>query len=607
MREKFNKNIIWIKDNANKCLIEKDGNAYDFFYNILPTNETEYPSLVLKKNLPQKKTENLQTNTTAEENITIHSQLYPSKEAEKIAQNTDFQNDTIVIVGFGLGYVSLKIREKYPEKKLILIEPDIKIFYLGLKHVDLSIIDFQKIYVGYEDASLASFWENPSEKEKDFDIYIQKSQERAYSSLFNRIVVFLRKKSTSSSLLNKININKTEQKTFENKSLKYKKFISSQCKIIFIDSTFILSKECLSAIKNTGNLLHYIHIDAENYDYDIFMKKLLNDITHFKPDFILTINHLGFDKEGRMADFFNDLEIPFVSWFVDSPNVILSSFEKNVSDFCNIFVWDDDYIIQVKEKGYKNCDFLPLATDTSIFYPQKSVSTDYKYSVSFVGSSMTNAVHKTMKSWVHRDDLLSIFGVIVEKFLTSKSRHVENAFSDMDLRFDSITQREDFIAAILWKGTQIYRKSGLDKLSNFMPIVSGDPNWKNILPIEFEILSERWYYDDLCDFYNQSKINFNMTSLQMTNAVNQRVFDVSASRQFLLTDYRPQISHFFATKENMVWFDDVDEIPDILDFYLKNDLSRKKIAENSYQIVIKKHTYQHRINEMIDILRKRYK
>jgi len=25
MREKFNKNITWIKDNGNKCLMEKDG------------------------------------------------------------------------------------------------------------------------------------------------------------------------------------------------------------------------------------------------------------------------------------------------------------------------------------------------------------------------------------------------------------------------------------------------------------------------------------------------------------------------------------------------------------------------------------------------------
>jgi len=30
MREKFNKNIIWIKDNANKCHIEKDGITYNF-------------------------------------------------------------------------------------------------------------------------------------------------------------------------------------------------------------------------------------------------------------------------------------------------------------------------------------------------------------------------------------------------------------------------------------------------------------------------------------------------------------------------------------------------------------------------------------------------
>jgi spore maturation protein CgeB len=256
------------------------------------------------------------------------------------------------------------------------------------------------------------------------------------------------------------------------------------------------------------------------------------------------------------------------------------------------------------ERGYKHCDFLPLGTDTNIFHPKQMKK---PYNVSFVGSSMAYTIHKNMKSWCHRSDLITAFPVVVERVINSKSRHVEPSLDALSLHFDSISQKEDYKAAVLWKGTQEYRKSGLDKLSSFITTISGDPNWINIMPEEYEIISERWYYDNLCDFYNQSTINFNMTSLQMVNAVNQRVFDVSACKGFLITDFKPQIADFFVTKDNLAWFNSVEEIPDLIDFYLKNEALRDKLADKAYEIVTKHHTYDHRIIKLIEIIKKRYK
>ena len=98
-----------------------------------------------------------------------------------------------------------------------------------------------------------------------------------------------------------------------------------------------------------------------------------------------------------------------------------------------------------------------------------------------------------------------------------------------------------------------------------------------------------------------------MTSLQMTNAVNQRVFDVAACKKFILTDHRGQITEFFNDKKNIVWFDDVSEIPDLVKYYLNNDSERNKINNNAYEIVLKNHTYKNRINKMIEIMKKRYR
>ena len=380
--------------------------------------------------------------------------------------------------------------------------------------------------------------------------------------------------------------------------MKYKKFTAAITRVLFIDSSFMLSKECINAIINTGNELKYIHIDADSYNSLTFRNNLLETISSFKPDFVLSVNHYGYDKEGTMADLFNKIELPYVSWFVDSPDIVLSSYNTDdiSSDFLNIFVWDDYFLSFLKSQGYKNCYFLPLATDTDIFYPK---TLDFIHTVSFVGSSLTNVIHKNMKSWIHRDDMLM-------KFLQFSNDNNTELINNYIINLDKRLQK-DFQAALLWKQTQNYRLSCLSYLKKFNATISGDPNWTNILPQQYNYIPERWYYDNLNDFYNGSTINFNTTSLQMPNAVNQRVFDVSACKKFLITDYKQQIASFFQSKDNMVWYEKLEEIPDLITYYLKNTKERDKIAENAYNIVVNNHTYKHRLNKMIEILKNKYK
>jgi spore maturation protein CgeB len=449
-------------------------------------------------------------------------------------------------------------------------------------------MNFEHIYVGINDINLGRMLKNFNRTNSD--IFIFKSQERIFMSAFTRIINML---------------NNTKNFVFSD-DWKYKKFSSNNTKIIFIDSSYVLTKECINAIQKTGNELKYLHIDIEKVDYEIFLKDLLTTIKEFKPDFILTINHLGFDAEGRLTEIFHELELPFVSWFVDSPNVILSNYSGNTSEYANIFVWDDDYINDVKDRGFSNCDFLPLATDSSIFkYKQKKML----YDVSFVGSSMIYSVHKNMQSWINREDLMSIFYECIHYFTEKKTRNasvVLEVLNEKKINFDNDDQKEDFLAAVLWNATLNYRLQGINELSNFKTVISGDINWKNLLPISYKLLPERWYYDNLCDFYNQSKINFNMTSLQMTNAVNQRLFDVSACRQFIITDYRKQIDTLFEGNKNIVYFNEIGEIKDLVDFYLNNKKECDSFADKAYNLVMKNHLYEHRIKNIIETINKRY-
>lgn len=564
-------NLQYIDENKDQFFINHQTEPYPFHYLMGPSKDNADFCDIVAEN----------------QTITIYSHYYPLKEITKQLETFSPVQETIIVFGFILGYHAKLIREKYPFKQIIIIEPDKNLFTEALNTIDLADFSGCHFIVGYREYEVPHFI-----IEESVDIF----RIAPYQKLHNRYFSMIEKK-----ILKKQIYDLSDQ-------WKYKKFTADSARILFIDSSYVLTKECLTAIQNTGNYFKYIHIDNEQHDFEAFVKNLLNDIAQFKPDFILTINHLGFDKEGWLTELLSQIEIPYVSWFVDSPHVILSTFKDNVSDFCNIFLWDNDYTNDIYTQGYKNIDYLPLATSKEIFFDK---NLPMIYDVSFVGSSMVYAIHKNLKSFVHRPDLLALIEEVAEIFLTLNSRNVRDALhvlknQGFEFTFEDQDQLDDFMAAVLWRSTQIHRFKGILKLKDFNPVISGDPNWDRLLPLGYRIIRERWYYDNLCDFYNQSKINFNMTSRQMKNAVNQRVFDVPAAGRFVLTDYKPQLEEIYDLKEEIVCFHDIEEIPDLIRYYLNHDNERQHKAIKAQEKVLAFHTYENRIHQMIKIMKKRY-
>ncbi len=564
-------NLLLIEKYSDRFHIVHQTEPFDFFYNVsLSKDDTFYCDII-----------------SGAHTTTIYSHYYSLKEIEKQIESFVSVQENIVVFGFILGHHVFQLLKRFSNKNIYIIEPDKNLFIEALNYIDLESFNNCSFYIGYHEYEIPHFLNGLS-----FDCFKIASYVKLHQKYFNLIEKKLFK-----------------QNVFDlSDQWHYKKFSQDSTRILFIDSSYVLTKECLTAIQNTGNYYKYIHIDKDQLDFEVFLKQLLNDIAQFKPDFILTINHLGFDQEGWLTELLTQIEMPFVSWFVDSPNVILSTFKSNVSNFCNLFLWDMDYEDDIRNQGYTNIDYLPLATSKEIFFEKDSVK---KYDVSFVGSSMVYAINKNLKSFVHRPDLLQLLEKTVLIFLTLKTRDVNQAImilknQGIPFIFEDQDQRDDFEAAVLWRSTQIYRLGGLLKLKGFNTTISGDPNWDRLLPVGFKIIRERWYYDNLCDFYNQSRINFNMTSKQMKNAVNQRVFDVPACGQFLITDYKPQLEEVYNINSEVICFNNIEEIPELVNYYLKNEKLRTEISIKAQEKVLAYHTYENRIHKMINIMKKRY-
>lgn len=163
-----------------------------------------------------------------------------------------------------------------------------------------------------------------------------------------------------------------------------------------------------------------------------------------------------------------------------------------------------------------------------------------------------------------------------------------------------------FETLVTWQSTLDYRLDCVKQIIKFSPLIVGDQGWKQLLAEysgQWRYHKEVNYYSDLPNFYPLSKVNFNCTSLQMKGAVNQRVFDVPAAGAFLITDHRRQMEDLFEPGKEIVAYNDPDEIPELVEKYLHDEDARKKITAAARKRILAEHTYDHRIQTLLDKMR----
>ena len=104
---------------------------------------------------------------------------------------------------------------------------------------------------------------------------------------------------------------------------KWPKFRGKTPRILLLTSQYFLIGELQAACERLDVEHLFIDLGAKEMDLDIFVSKMLATLTTFKPDFVLTVNHLGVDREGILATLLDKFNIPLASWFVDNPHLIL--------------------------------------------------------------------------------------------------------------------------------------------------------------------------------------------------------------------------------------------------------------------------------------------
>lgn len=111
---------------------------------------------------------------------------------------------------------------------------------------------------------------------------------------------------------------------------------------------------------------------------------------------------------------------------------------------------------------------------------------------------------------------------------------------------------------------------------------------------------------EIANIYRNSKIalNFitvlNPCSLQMSD----RIYKILGCGSFCLTQAIPDLEQLFQDGKHLVIFDGYEDLCNKIDYYLKHEEEREKIALEGQKEVLEKHTINIRVNQYIEEVKK---
>lgn len=112
------------------------------------------------------------------------------------------------------------------------------------------------------------------------------------------------------------------------------------------------------------------------------------------------------------------------------------------------------------------------------------------------------------------------------------------------------------------------------------------------------MLLDRRYFEEMAMAYSESRLVFNRS---IKNDINMRVFEAVACGSLLLTNDLSGNGQeeLFRNEVHLATYQDADELLDKVRYYLKQERRREKIAKAGLQEAYAKHTYRHRVEQIL--------
>jgi len=384
--------------------------------------------------------------------------------------------------------------------------------------------------------------------------------------------------------------------------LDYPKFRGAP-RILILETQYFFDNSWLRAAEKLGWQVATVRSAMTGSILVDDIRELFTQLGEFKPDFILTSNFAGMDVAGMFENFFNDARIPYVSWFTDTPRMILFNRSVRVSDYMVAATWERAYTPHFHNRGFQHVHYMPLATDPALF--RGDPLTDCARDLAFVGVSMIELAEEAWEKVGQNPPLAEALREALDSGRVNRDTFVagvESVLPESLWRSLDSSERRNAELTLLYEST---RRRRAEVVTSLLPLgleVRGDEAWQHVTGVPSGRIS---YLEDLAGYYRDTAININTTSLQMTTAVNQRVFDCPAAGGFVITDDQAAVHELFDDNEVVVYAS-LDELRDKVRYYRTRPTEREAVIRAAQRRIAADHTHANRLQGLVAFLRERF-
>lgn len=379
--------------------------------------------------------------------------------------------------------------------------------------------------------------------------------------------------------------------------------------LLYVRWESYLRDDIAEALKTLSDSVFTIDIKIDGYKIDSKYEELIqNTIVEKKFEAVFTINYIP-----EVSNLCKKYHIKYISWTYDAPCAML--YDKSAKNKCNyIYTFDRNVVDELLKEGIENVYYMPLASSKVFIKTDESKPIDFRYDISFVGSTyekMLNMYNQCMAAFpdylkgylksVIDSQLLLDGSYILEDTISIEVENQLKSILNLDLGEGYLKSYKSFFANYVLgaKTTALQREGILNLLSSHfnVDLFTGDYN-KETLSQKIVIHKPVSYGEELAKIYQSSKINLNITMANIQQGIPLRVFDIMGSGGFVMTNYRPGLENHFIDGEDLVVYYDRMDLINKVEYYLLHDEERKTIAENGRKKIKSEYTVDKRIREI---------
>lgn len=291
-------------------------------------------------------------------------------------------------------------------------------------------------------------------------------------------------------------------------------------------------------IRDTVTSLHLWDVKRLN-------KRLVAIALYYKPDIFLEAG--GWNILPKTVDTLNEMNIKTALWTIDAPR-IFDPIRESAPHYDIVFTGGSEAYELLEDSPIKYLRWLPFACDPDFHRPVKLSPADkgrYGCDICFVGSG--------------------------------------------------------------WEKLYPYRRKYLEALADFDLGIWG-PGWETLpsqSPLKQYIRGGQIRPAEWVKIFSASQVVFHSHYRDPSGKIPcyqaaPRVYEALACGAFLAIDGQRDVLRLFKPGKDLVVFNNVKELRDLVGYYLQHPKEAKAIAERGRKKVLAKHTYRHRIQEIFD-------